>query len=113
MMNEAMREACESMMAQPGAARQLARGAAVVGVGYIAGRTVLGRMFGLPLAMFAVGVAAGYYGYKHRKEIAVILKKASDSGKDWALNAKESLADLVEEAKEAEEAKGRETKTPE
>jgi len=112
-MNEAMREMCESMMGRPDAARQLTRGAAVVGVGYVAGRTLLGRVFGLPLVMFAAGVAAGYYGYKHRKEIAVILKKASDTGMDLALNVKESLADLVEEAKEAEESKGHETGTTE
>ena len=51
----------------------------------------------------AAGAAAGYYGYKYRKEIAAALAKGTDMGKDMVLNARESLADLVEEAREAEE----------
>jgi hypothetical protein len=112
-MNEQMKQICDDMMSHEGMGHQLAKGAAVMSVGYVAGRSVLGRLFGFPLVMFAAGVAAGYYGYKYRKEIVAAMTKAGESGKDWALNAKESLADLVEEAREAEETKGRKPKAKE
>ncbi|WP_459869323.1 hypothetical protein [Endothiovibrio diazotrophicus] len=56
-----------------------------------------------PLLWFVVGAAAGYYGYKYRKEIAAAVSKGSDLGRDFMLQQRESLADLLEEAREAEE----------
>ncbi len=79
---------------------------AAVGVGAVAGRGVLGRLFANPLVMFAAGVAVGYYGFKYRKEIAQAVTKGTDMGRDMVLNAKESLADLVEESREAEAGAG-------
>jgi hypothetical protein len=69
-------------------------------------RTVLGN----PLIALAVGAAAGYYGYKYRKEIAAAAMKATDMGKDFVLQQKENLSDLVEEAKEVEEGETEEAK---
>jgi hypothetical protein len=107
-MNEAMKDVCENLMPPAGGTgTQLAKGAMVMGVGYVAGRSVLGRLFGNPLVIFAAGVAAGYYGYKYRKEIAAAVAKGTDLGKDMVLNARENLADLVEETREAEEAAGK------
>ncbi len=77
-------------------------------VGYVAGRSLFGRLLGHPLVLLGAGVAVGYLGFKYRKEIAAAVAKASDMGKDMVLNAKENLADLVEENREAEEAKGKE-----
>lgn len=77
-------------------------------VGYVAGRSLFGRLLGHPLVLLGAGVAVGYLGFKYRKEIAAAVAKASDMGKDMVLNAKENLADLVEETREAEEAKGKE-----
>lgn len=100
-MNEAMKDICETTMAQTGGmAGNLTKGAAVMSVGYAAGRGILGRVFGSPLVLFAAGVAVGYYGYKYRKEIAAAVAKGTDMGKDMVLNAKENLADLVEESRE-------------
>lgn len=81
---------------------------AVMAVGYVAGRSLFGRLLTSPLVMLGAGIAIGYYGYKYRKEITAAVAKASDMGKDMVLNAKENLADLVEETREAEEAKGKE-----
>lgn len=102
-MTHPMTEICETMMAQGSSVGpQLAKGA-VMSVGMVAGRSVLGRLLTNPLVLLAAGAAAGYYGYKYRKEIAAALAKGTDMGKDLVLNARESLADLVEEAREAEE----------
>lgn len=102
-MTHPMTEICETMMAQGSSVGpQLAKGA-VMSAGMVAGRSVLGRLLTNPLVLLAAGAAAGYYGYKYRKEIAAALAKGTDMGKDMVLNARESLADLVEEAREAEE----------
>lgn len=102
-MTHPMTEICETMMAQGSSVGpQLAKGA-VMSAGMVAGRSVLGRLLTNPLVLLAAGAAAGYYGYKYRKEIAAALAKGTDMGKDLVLNARESLADLVEEAREAEE----------
>jgi hypothetical protein len=60
--------------------------------------------FRSPLLWFVVGAAAGFYGYKHRKEFAAALAKAGDMGRDFAQQQRENLEDLLEEAREAEEA---------
>ena len=107
-MTDTMKDVCETMMAPAaGAGTQLAKGAMAMSVGYVAGRSILGRLFGNPLVIFAAGAAVGYYGYKYRKEIAAAVSKGTDLGKDLVLNARENLADLVEETREAEEAAGK------
>lgn len=75
-------------------------------VGYVAGRGVLGRLLTNPLVLFGAGVAVGYLGFRYRKEITAAVVRGTEMGKDAVLNARESLADLVEEAKEPGEAKG-------
>lgn len=107
-MNDAVKEACETLMPPAGGmGPQLAKGVMAMSVVGVAGRGVLGRLFGNPLVVFAAGVAVGYYGYKYRKEIAAAVAKGTDMGKDLVLNARENLADLVEETREAEEAAGK------
>ena len=53
-----------------------------------------------PLLIFGLGMVAGYFVYKYRKEIISSAGKAYDSGKDFVLQQKENLEDLVAEAKE-------------
>ncbi len=66
-------------------------------------------IFRSPLLWFAIGAAAGYYAYKNRKELAELLAKANDMGRDYVQQQRENLEDLLEEAREAEEAAGGET----
>lgn len=73
---------------------------AAAGIGAVAGRGALARLFSSPLVLIAAGAAVGYYGFKYRKEIAAAIAKGTDMGRDMMLNAKENLADLVEETKE-------------
>lgn len=85
-----------------GIGAQLATGA-VMAASAAGGRSLLGRVFTHPLVMFALGATAGYFAYKYRKEIVDAAMRASEMGKDYVLNRKETLEDLVEEAKERAE----------
>lgn len=54
-----------------------------------------------PVLVFGLGIAAGYLIYKYRKEIIASTSKVVDSGKDFVLNQKENLEDIIAESKEA------------
>ena len=75
------------------------------------GKGLIRTIFSNPWVTLAIGAAAGYYGYKHREEIVAAVMKASDMGKDFVLQQKESLSDIVEKAKEAEEGEAGESPT--
>lgn len=53
-----------------------------------------------PVLVFGLGMVAGYFVYKHRKDIIANASKTIDAGKDFILQQKENLEDLVAEAKE-------------
>ncbi|MGR9051339.1 MAG: hypothetical protein ACU84J_01695 [Gammaproteobacteria bacterium] len=53
-----------------------------------------------PVVVFGLGVVAGYFIYKYRKEIISGTTKAVDASKDFVLHQKENLEDIVAEAKE-------------
>jgi hypothetical protein len=84
----------------------VAQGAAMAGAGYVARGIVARSLFANPLTLLvagvAGGVAAGYLLHKYHKEIVLAVSKASGMSRDFALQQKENLADLMEEAKEQE-----------
>jgi uncharacterized membrane protein len=53
-----------------------------------------------PVAVFGLGMLAGYFVYKYRKDIIASASKTIDAGKDFVLHQKENLEDIVAEAKE-------------
>lgn len=55
-----------------------------------------------PLLVFGLGMVAGYFVYKHRKDIIAGATKTFDAGKDFVLHQKENLEDIVAEAKEGQ-----------
>ncbi|MDQ5878020.1 MAG: hypothetical protein QG616_286 [Pseudomonadota bacterium] len=75
--------------------------------GFVAARALAGNpvlhLLRNPLLLLAAGAAAGYLGYKYRKEILEAVAKATDMGKDFALQQKENLNDLMAEAQESNE----------
>jgi hypothetical protein len=71
----------------------------------IAGRGIIRAVFSNPWVTLAIGVAAGYYGYKYRKEIVAAATKLRDAGQDFILEQRERLSDIVAETREAEEQK--------
>ncbi len=118
MMNDAahkmpqMMGSMSSMMSHP-----VAKSAAMAGAGYVARGIVTRSLFASPLVLLvagvAGGVAAGYLLHQYRKEIVLAVSKATGMGKDFALQQKENLADLMEEAKEKEAATAQPAVTPE
>jgi hypothetical protein len=55
-----------------------------------------------PVLVFGLGIAAGYLVYKYRKEIIASTTKVVDAGKDFVLQQKENLEDIVAETQEAQ-----------
>lgn len=53
-----------------------------------------------PLLVFGLGVVAGFFVYKYRKDIIASASKTIDAGKDFVLHQKENLEDIVAEAKD-------------
>lgn len=60
-----------------------------------------------PLVVFAAGVTTGYLLHKYRREIVQAVTRAADMGRDFVLQQKESLDDLVAEAQEGNEAEAK------
>jgi hypothetical protein len=61
-----------------------------------------------PLIVFSLGVTAGYFVHKYRKEIIATASRVTEQGKDFVLQQKENLEDLVSECKECQENQGKE-----
>lgn len=97
-----MMDEMKNMPGMAGQAMTPAHGAMIAATSYIAGRGLFGGLVRHPLVMLAAGMVAGYYIHKHQDEIVQALSKATGMGKDFLLQQKENLADLVEEAKEKE-----------
>jgi hypothetical protein len=53
-----------------------------------------------PVVVFGLGLASGFLIHKYRKEIIASTTKVVDAGKDFVLQQKENLEDLVAETKE-------------
>ena len=64
------------------------------------GRRLMSNVAKHPVLVFGLGVVAGYLVYKYRKEIISSTSKVVDAGKDFVLQQKENLEDLVAESKE-------------
>ena len=91
-----------SMMSHP-----VAKGAMMAATGYAATRTLVGHgLLRNPLMLLAGGiaggVAVGYLLHKHEKEVVLAISKAIGMGKDFVMQQRENLDDLVAEAKDTE-----------
>jgi hypothetical protein len=64
------------------------------------GRRLMGNIAKHPVLVFGLGVAAGYLVYKYRKEIISSTTKVVDASKDFVLQQKENLEDIIAETKE-------------
>jgi hypothetical protein len=57
-----------------------------------------------PVLTFSLGVTAGYFIHKYRKEIIAAANTACEKGRDFVLEQRENLADMVAETQEVDEA---------
>jgi len=64
------------------------------------GAKLMSKLTKYPVLVFGAGVVAGIYVYKYRKQIIASANKAMDSGKDFVLQQKENLEDIIAETKE-------------
>ncbi len=64
------------------------------------GGKLMSKLAKHPVLVFGLGMVAGYVVYKYRKEIVSSVGKATDAGKDFVLQQKENLEDIVAETKE-------------
>ena len=102
MMNAEMMKEGASMMSHP-----VAKGAMMAATGYDATRAVVSHgLLRNPLMLLAGGIAGGiavgYLLHKHEKEVVLAISKAIGMGKDFVMQQRENLDDLVAEAKETE-----------
>ncbi len=85
------------------AGHPVAQGTMLAAAGYAAGKGILGAtLLRNPLVLLAAGIAAGYLLHKYEKEIVQAVSRATGMGKDFVLEQKEHLSDLVAEAQEQE-----------
>jgi hypothetical protein len=107
MMEEPARHMMGGMMNSP-----MTQGAMMAATGFAAGRGLIGGvLLRSPLLLIGAGLVAGYLVHKYEKEIVLAATKAMGMGKDFALQQKEHLSDLVAEAQE-QEAQPAQTETP-
>lgn len=109
MMNEEMMKHGAGMMGTDASmmSHPVAKGAMMAATGYAATRTLVGHgLLRNPLMLLAGGIAGGiavgYLLHKHEKEIVLAVSKAIGMGKDFVMQQRENLDDLMAEAKETE-----------
>ncbi|MDF1583122.1 MAG: hypothetical protein P1P78_07410 [Methyloprofundus sp.] len=76
---------------------------AVMSAGAQTGKSIMSKIAKHPLLLVGIGMVAGYYAHKHRKDIIASVSSVTGKGKDFVLQQKENLEDLVAESKEAQE----------
>ena len=73
---------------------------AVMSAGAQTGKTIMSKITKHPLLLIGIGMVAGYYVHKYRKDIISSVTSVGDKGKDFVLQQKENLEDIVAESKE-------------
>jgi len=79
---------------------------AVMSAGAQTGKSIMSIMSKVtkhPLLLVGIGIGIGYYAHKHRKDIVSSVSSVTDKGKDFVLQQKENLEDIVAESKESPE----------
>ncbi len=110
-MQEGMGHMMGGMMTRTGSAHaaSMAAGAAATGAmvsavsSHNTRKGIVKTLSRHPLVVFGLGLAAGYLIHKYRKEIISGATRLSEQGKDFVLQQKESLEDLVAECKECDD----------
>lgn len=105
-----MNHAGQMMANLPKHTATLATGAAATGAMVAAtqhsGTSFMSALSRHPLVVFGLGLAAGFAIHKYRKEIIAAATRIGEQGKDFALQQRENLEDLVAECHECEDDAG-------
>ncbi|GAB4361160.1 MAG: hypothetical protein Kow0060_16720 [Methylohalobius crimeensis] len=105
MMGEMMGPSGPMMHGATRSMKTAAKGAAVT-AGVTKGGSLMSRLYRHPWLMFGLGVAAGVVVYRYRKEIIAATLQAGEKSKDFVLQQRESLEDIVAESQEEGGEKG-------
>ena len=85
----------------------VAKGAATTGVAVTAasrtGKSLVGRLVRNPWVLFGLGITVGYMVHKYRKNIIGAANRVAEKGKDFVLQQRENLEDIVAESSESED----------
>jgi len=84
-------------------ARGVATGVAVSMIIHT-GRGIVGAMNKSPVIMFGLGIVAGYFAHKYRKEIIATSRKAAEESRDFMSRQKDHLQNLTAEPPEETDA---------
>ncbi len=57
-----------------------------------------------PVVTFGLGLAAGFFVHKYRKEIIEAASGVTEKGRQFVLQQRENLADIIAETREGQEA---------
>lgn len=76
---------------------------AAMSTGAKSGGFILRKISKHPLLLIGIGVAAGYLAHKYRKEIINAATSVTDKSKDFVLQQKENLEDIVAESKDSKD----------
>ncbi len=108
-MGKGMAEVMKPALGNPGVARGVAAGAiASAGAAGVSG--TVRQIIRHPLFLFGLGVTVGYLVHKYRKEIISSTTLIGEKGKDFVLQQRENLEDIVKGKREAGEGEGDEPK---
>jgi len=80
-------------------AKEVVKGS-IVSTTVHAGSRLMSNVTKHPVLVFGLGLVTDYLVYKYRKEIISSTTKVVDAGKDFVLQQKENLEDIVAESKE-------------
>ena len=67
------------------------------------GKGVITKLAKHPLILFSLGITAGYFAHKYRKEIISVTSLTAEQSKDFVLRQKEHLKDLLAETQAGSE----------
>lgn len=98
-----MMEMCPMMMGEMGNPANPTKPAAAIAVITAPanpGKSLVKRLARNPWVWFGLGVVAGILIHRYRKEIIATAVKVGEKGKDFVLQQKESLEDIVAETQE-------------
>jgi hypothetical protein len=101
-----MMEQCAEMMDAMAVPAAVATGAAAT-ASSTTGKSIMSRLAKHPWIVFGAGLAVGYLIHKYRKEIIETANRATEKGKDFVLQQRENLEDIVAGSKEAADDSGK------
>ncbi|MEE9423688.1 MAG: hypothetical protein V3V18_01760 [Methylococcales bacterium] len=102
-MHEGMSKMMQGMKTGHSGAKEIAKGAVISTTAHTGSKALSRGASKHPLLWIGVGVVTGYLLHKYRKEIIRSVDNTVNKSKDFVQNQKESLDDIVAEAREEEQ----------